>query len=121
MTRFIEQSGELAGGGTFYRPEDRPRPYAAAFRALDSTALALLGFFEKLGWGTRIRTRQSENVSHMRGCSSSPDRPESIHEIKHDGYRLIVQREGKRIRTLGRSGFGSLFLARYKVLDSARR
>jgi ATP-dependent DNA ligase len=22
-----------------------------------------------------------------------PDRPEWIHEIKHDGYRLIVQRE----------------------------
>ena len=27
-----------------------------------------------------------------------PDRPEWIHEIKHDGYRLIVQREGKRVR-----------------------
>ena len=25
-----------------------------------------------------------------------PDRPEWIHEIKHDGYRLIVQRKGKR-------------------------
>ena len=39
-----------------------------------------------------------------------PDRPEWIHEIKHDGYRLIVQRDGKRIRTLGRSIFGPLFL-----------
>jgi ATP-dependent DNA ligase len=27
---------------------------------------------------------------------------EWIHEIKHDGYRLIVQREGKRVR-LGRA------------------
>ena len=25
-----------------------------------------------------------------------------IHEIKHDGYRLIVQREGKRVRLLTR-------------------
>jgi hypothetical protein len=25
-----------------------------------------------------------------------PDRPEWIHEIKHDGYRLIMQRDGKR-------------------------
>jgi bifunctional non-homologous end joining protein LigD len=25
-------------------------------------------------------------------------RAEWIHEIKHDGYRLIVQREGKRVR-----------------------
>ena len=40
-----------------------------------------------------------------------PDRPEWIHEVKHDGYRLIVQREGKRVRLFtatamtGRAGF----------------
>src|SRR6187431_155039 len=33
-----------------------------------------------------------------------PDRPEWIHEIKHDGYRLIVQREGNRVRLLTRNG-----------------
>jgi hypothetical protein len=27
-----------------------------------------------------------------------------FHEIKHDGYRLIVQREGKRVRLLTRRG-----------------
>ena len=27
-----------------------------------------------------------------------PDRSEWLHEIKHDGYRLIVQRDGKRVR-----------------------
>jgi bifunctional non-homologous end joining protein LigD len=27
-----------------------------------------------------------------------------IHEIKHDGYRLIVQREGKRVRLFTRNG-----------------
>ena len=32
------------------------------------------------------------------GAKSVPDRPEWIHEIKHDGYRLIVQREGLRVR-----------------------
>jgi bifunctional non-homologous end joining protein LigD len=26
-----------------------------------------------------------------------------IHEIKHDGYRLIVQREGQRVRLLTRN------------------
>ena len=26
-----------------------------------------------------------------------PDRLEWLHEIKHDGYRLIVQRDGKRV------------------------
>ena len=33
-----------------------------------------------------------------------PDRPEWIHEIKHDGYGLIVQRDGKRVRLFTRNG-----------------
>jgi bifunctional non-homologous end joining protein LigD len=32
-----------------------------------------------------------------------PDRSEWIHEM-HDGYRLIVQREGKRVRLFTRNG-----------------
>jgi hypothetical protein len=34
-----------------------------------------------------------------------PARPDWFHEIKHDGYRLIVQREGKRVRLLTRNGY----------------
>jgi bifunctional non-homologous end joining protein LigD len=33
-----------------------------------------------------------------------PAGPDWIHEIKHDGYRLIVQREGKRVRLTTRNG-----------------
>jgi len=33
-----------------------------------------------------------------------PDGPDWLHEIKHDGYRLIVAREGKRVRLFTRSG-----------------
>src|SRR4030081_2795662 len=33
-----------------------------------------------------------------------PAGPDGIHEIKHDGYRLIVQREGKRVRLFTRNG-----------------
>jgi bifunctional non-homologous end joining protein LigD len=33
-----------------------------------------------------------------------PTGPDWIHEIKHDGYRLIVQREGQRVRLLTRNG-----------------
>ena len=33
-----------------------------------------------------------------------PDGADWIHEIKHDGYRLIVQREGKRVRLFTRNG-----------------
>jgi len=31
-------------------------------------------------------------------------RPEWIQEIKHDGYRLIIQREGRRVRLITRNG-----------------
>jgi ATP-dependent DNA ligase len=33
-----------------------------------------------------------------------PAGPAWLHEIKHDGYRLIVQREGKRVRLFTRNG-----------------
>jgi bifunctional non-homologous end joining protein LigD len=33
-----------------------------------------------------------------------PDRPEWLHEIKHDGYRLIVQRDGRRVRLWTHNG-----------------
>src|SRR5438045_9168897 len=33
-----------------------------------------------------------------------PAGPGWLHEIKHDGYRLIVQREGKRVRLFTRRG-----------------
>ena len=36
-----------------------------------------------------------------------PAGPDWIHEIKHDGYRLIVQREGKRVRLFTRNGYDS--------------
>src|SRR3954471_17278175 len=34
-----------------------------------------------------------------------PSGPDWIHEIKHDGYRLIVHREGKRVRLFTRNGY----------------
>jgi bifunctional non-homologous end joining protein LigD len=38
------------------------------------------------------------------GATKVPDRPDWIHEIKHDGYRLIVQREDQRVRLFTRNG-----------------
>jgi ATP-dependent DNA ligase len=37
-------------------------------------------------------------------ATSVPERPEWLHEIKHDGYRLIVQREAERVRLFTRNG-----------------
>ena len=46
-----------------------------------------------------------------------PDRPDWIHEIKHDGYRLIVQREGKRVRLFTRNGHD--WSGRYPLMSEA--
>ena len=37
-----------------------------------------------------------------------PHHPAWIHEIKHDGYRLIIQREGRRVRLFTRLGRGAV-------------
>ena len=46
-----------------------------------------------------------------------PARPDWIHEIKHDGYRLIVQRDGNRVRLFTRNGHDSS--GRYPLIAEA--
>jgi bifunctional non-homologous end joining protein LigD len=46
-----------------------------------------------------------------------PSGPDWFHEIKHDGYRLIVQREGKRVRLFTRNGYD--WSARYPLIVAA--
>ena len=46
-----------------------------------------------------------------------PDRPEWFHEVKHDGYRLIVQREGSRVRLFTRNGHD--WSVRYPLITEA--
>jgi len=49
-----------------------------------------------------------------------PDRPEWLHEVKHDGYRLIVQREAKRVRLFTRNGHD--WTVRYpRIVEAALR
>jgi bifunctional non-homologous end joining protein LigD len=35
-----------------------------------------------------------------------PAGPQWVHEIKHDGYRLLVRRDGERVRLFTRRGHG---------------
>jgi bifunctional non-homologous end joining protein LigD len=49
-----------------------------------------------------------------------PAGPDWLQEIKHDGYRLIVQREGKRVRLFTRNGHD--WTDRYPfIVDAALR
>ena len=55
----------------------------------------------------------------MRG-TKVPAGADWIHEIKHDGYRLIVQREGARVRLFTRNGYD--WTSRYPlIVEAARR
>jgi bifunctional non-homologous end joining protein LigD len=38
------------------------------------------------------------------GATKVPAGPDWVHEIKHDGYRLIVQKDQKRVRLFTRNG-----------------
>jgi bifunctional non-homologous end joining protein LigD len=53
---------------------------------------------------SRMRKSAFDPCIPTRG-TKVPDRPDWFHEIKHDGYRLIVQREGKRVRLFTRNGY----------------
>jgi bifunctional non-homologous end joining protein LigD len=37
--------------------------------------------------------------------TSVPDGPDWLHEIKYDGYRLRVERNGDRVRLITRGGY----------------
>lgn len=47
--------------------------------------------------------RQFEPCIPSRG-TAVPAHPDWIHEVKHDGFRLIVARDGKRVRLFTRNG-----------------
>jgi bifunctional non-homologous end joining protein LigD len=46
-----------------------------------------------------------------------PSGPDWVHEIKHDGYRLIVRREGAAVRLFTRRGYD--WTERYPAIASA--
>ena len=46
-----------------------------------------------------------------------PDRPEWIHEVKYDGYRLRVERDGDRVRLITRGGYN--WTKRYRWMVEA--
>jgi bifunctional non-homologous end joining protein LigD len=48
-----------------------------------------------------------------------PSHPDWIHEIKQDGFRLIVQRDGDRVRLFTRNGYD--WTTRYPLIVEAAR
>ena len=42
---------------------------------------------------------------HPDSRNQGSDRPDWLHEIKYDGYRLRVERDGDRVRLITRNGY----------------
>jgi hypothetical protein len=38
-------------------------------------------------------------------AASVPDRPNWLHEVKYDGYRIRLERDGDRVRLITRGGY----------------
>jgi len=72
----------------------RLTPPLGPFRFVSLAGRSYLCFMHKASFEPCIPTRGTK----------VPDRPEWLHEIKHNGYRLIVQREAKRVRLFTRKG-----------------
>jgi bifunctional non-homologous end joining protein LigD len=53
----------------------------------------------------------------QRAETQVPAGPEWLHEIKHDGYRLIVVRDGARVRLFTRNGHD--WASRYPLIVEA--
>ena len=59
--------------------------------------------------GTAVEPRGHCFISFIKPCLPSkvfrpPFGPLWVHEIKHDGYRLMVRRDGARVRCFTKSG-----------------
>lgn len=54
---------------------------------------------------TECRYRNSSPASPPEQSKCRPATPDWLHEIKLDGYRLIVQRDGDRVRLFTRNGY----------------
>src|SRR6476646_341904 len=73
-------------------------------------------FLLPFSYFTSMRKTAFEPCIPTRG-TQVPAGPEWLHEIKHDGYRLIVQREGSRVRLFTRNG--NDWTARYPLIVEA--
>lgn len=73
---------------------------------------------------SRVLRRRSLPVDFIEPCLPTivprpPSGPDWLHEIKHDGYRMMIRRDGAGVRLLSRNGYD--FTQRYPLIAAAGR
>jgi bifunctional non-homologous end joining protein LigD len=121
-TRLGENSDE------HYRPSQsladvRPIHAARRMRGADVTLhrATKYGIGPAMEWSTPHRPSLLP-VGFVEPClpsvsATAPRGQEWVHEIKHDGYRMIVRRDGKRARVFTRRGFD--WTGRFRWIEDA--
>src|SRR6476661_533963 len=68
---------------------------------------------------SRLVFNQTTGVQHCQptAAASPPSGPGWIHEIKHDGFRILVRRDGGGLRLLTRNGYD--WSGRYKSIAAS--
>jgi ATP dependent DNA ligase domain len=74
------------------------------------------------GYLTRMLVRRTRTDGFIEPCIPSlahkpPSGPDWVHEVKHDGYRLIVRRDGETVRLFTRRGYD--WTERYPAIVAA--
>jgi bifunctional non-homologous end joining protein LigD len=75
-------------------------------------------------FGCRRSIRSSMRKTAFLPCiptcgTKVPSHPDFFHEVKHDGYRLLIRREGKRVRLWTRNGYD--WSGRFPLITEAAR
>src|SRR5271169_36773 len=85
----------------------RPEAKLTAIRALGDSILSIsTPIFEDMSL-YRPRPRQPSGVPEPclpTGAKAPPPGPDWIHEIKHDGFRVLAQRAGSKVQLICRNG-----------------
>jgi bifunctional non-homologous end joining protein LigD len=86
----------VATGGEPAPRRDRPQPVEGTYLAADTCRMAI-----------SIKCLPTGFVFPARPVLTSrpPSGPDWVHEIKHDGYRLVVRRDGPTVRLYSRNAY----------------
>ena len=75
-------------------------------RSLDTIAPRLPKIsLRQPAFGIKRQQCPAPSICLPTSAASVPDRPNWLHEVKYDGYRLRLEREGNRVRLITRGGY----------------
>jgi bifunctional non-homologous end joining protein LigD len=86
-------------------------------------SLTLARYVQRMSTFVELHRRVKRSASFQpclpRPAKTPPSGPDWLHEIKHDGFRIVARKEGERVRLITRNGYD--FTDRYSLIVDAIR